>query len=474
VFSTFSPEQLALVAALPPLDDTVAFIRSLNKRSVRDVLAANRSSSGLLLQPRSGVGEHCKMLDLLLHMDAPEAPHILSMTIDSHTRLERFDKATEVLAQAPDRLNGYPLVSHGWERGRELNLKTVKPIEVRHGSPDGRILFHYALAAGLTSFEGGGIGYNIPYCQGIPVLDTLRFWRDIDSLCGELATRGVVIDREYFGTLTAVLMPPSISIACALLEAVLAREAGVTCHTLAICQNGYPEQDIAALRVLRRLAAELLEGCSDLYVALHQFMGVFPRRRVDAEALILMGGFVAKAGGADKVVTKTYHEALGIPTTGSNLEGVNLTHVVNSRFIDRICFNVAAIEVEMELIEGEVRDLLGCALDRSDHISGIGAAFDQGLLDVPLSANNLIRSAVFPVRDRNGAVRYLDYGALHIGERWRKLNAELLNDDTLGQASRYTVLRDSVLHFSRSDVTNDQGTGASPGVQSGVSREFRV
>jgi methylaspartate mutase epsilon subunit len=448
VNSDFSHEQAVLVSALPPLDETIDFIRSLKKPTVRDVLAANRTSSSVLLQPRAGVGDHRRMHELLLDMDAPEVPHILSMTIDSHTRLQNFCKAAEVLASAPERLNGYPLVTHGWQRGRELNLATVKPIEVRHGSPDARVMFHYALAAGLTSFEGGGIGYNIPYCQGIPVVDTLRFWREVDLHCGELACEGIRIDREYFGTLTAVLMPPAISITCALLEAVLAHRAGVVCHTLAICQTGYPEQDIAALQVLRQLAGELLEGCPDVYVALHQFMGVFPSRRIDAEALILLGGLVAKAGRADKVITKTYQEALGIPTTRSNLEGINLTHLVNSRLVDQIGFDAASIEAERELIEGEVRDLLTCALDGTDTIMSIGAAFDRGLLDVPLSANSLISSAVFPVRDRQGAVRFLDYGELCISERWRKRNAELLNDATLAQASRYTLLRDSVLHFS--------------------------
>ncbi|MGP8431851.1 hypothetical protein ACT2FY_00805 [Paraburkholderia fungorum] len=444
----FSAEQSALLSALPPRDEITGFIRSLSKATVRDVLAANRTSSGLLLQPRSGVGDHGKMCALLCDMDAPEVPHILSMTIDSHTRLQHFTKAVEVLASAPERLNGYPLVSHGWQRGREINLATRKPIEVRHGSPDARVLFHYALAAGLTSFEGGGIGYNIPYCQGIPIVDTLRFWRDVDLLCGELASDGIIVDREYFGTLTAVLMPPCISITCALLEALLAHRAGVVCHTLAICQTGYPEQDIAALQVVRQLADELLHGCQDVYIALHQFMGVFPSRRIDAEALILLGGLVAKAGRADKVITKTYQEALGIPTTRTNLEGINLTHLVNSRLVDQLEFDAAAIEAEHELIEGEVRDLLGCALAGDNTIQTIGAAFDHGLLDVPLSANSLIRSTVFPVRDRQGAVRFLDYGDLCIGERWRKRNAELLNDDTLEHASRYALLRDSVLHFS--------------------------
>ncbi|MBV8753550.1 MAG: methylaspartate mutase [Pseudonocardiales bacterium] len=436
-----------LLEQLPPLDESVDFIRSLKKPTAQTVLATQRAAGELVLQPRSGVGAHHKMLALLLDFDAADVPHILSMTIDSHTRLQRFDKARWVMLEAPDRLNGYPLVGHGWERGRELNLKTRKPIEVRHGSPDPRILFEYAVAAGLTSFEGGGIGYNIPYCQGIPVVDTLRFWQEVDLRCGELARRSIKVDREYFGTLTAVLMPPSISIVSALLEAVLARDAGVVCHTLAICQSGNAEQDIAALRVLRKTASELLAGCDDVYIALHQFMGVFPTRRVDAEAMILLGALVAKIGNADKVITKTYHEALGIPTTQSNIEGINLTNLVNSPLVGQIAFDPAAIEEEAELIEGEVRDLLSCALGEDNLIAAVGAAFARGHLDVPLSANSLIRSDVLPIRAKNGAVRFADYGRLSVSPKWRVRNYQKLGEAQIAANSRYALLRDSVLHF---------------------------
>jgi methylaspartate mutase epsilon subunit len=437
---------------VPPLDESIDFIRSLKKESVQAVLARKRTEGELVLQPRSGVGAHDKMLDLLQGFDAPEAPHILSMTIDSHTRLLNFEKAYAVMLWAPDRLNGYPLVAHGWQRGRELNLKTRKAIEVRHGSPDPRALFEYAIASGLTSFEGGGIGYNIPYCQGIPIVETLRYWQDVDNRCGDLARAGIIVDREYFGTLTAVLMPPSISIACVLLEAVLAHDAGVACHTLAICQSGNAEQDIAALRVLRRLASEFLFG-PDIYVALHQFMGVFPQRRVDAEALILLGALVARHGGADKVITKSYQEAIGIPSQRANLEGITLTNIVNSPLIGQIDFDSETIAEEEELIEGEVRDLLKCVLNGYVLIDAIGAAFARGWLDVPLSANSLIRSEVLPVRVANGAVRFFDYGNLAIGDKWRKRNNRLLGS-RLRLNSRYEGLRRSVFHFS--EATTDR------------------
>lgn len=39
------------------------------------------------------------------------------------------------------------------------------PVQVRHGTPDARLLTEIAYAGGFTSYEGGGISYNLPYCK---------------------------------------------------------------------------------------------------------------------------------------------------------------------------------------------------------------------------------------------------------------------------------------------------------------------
>lgn len=54
----------------------------------------------------------------------------------------------------------------------------------------------------------GGIGYNLPYSKNVSLSDSLFAWNQVDATCGVLAEAGVVIDRELFGTLTAVLIPP--------------------------------------------------------------------------------------------------------------------------------------------------------------------------------------------------------------------------------------------------------------------------
>ncbi|MGO4759927.1 methylaspartate mutase, partial [Streptomyces sp. 2MCAF27] len=181
-----------------------------------------------MVQPRCGVGAHPRMLELLRGLRRA-CPGVLSVTIDSYTRLGRFATARRRLATAPAELNGYPLVAHGWQRGRELTEAVDVPLEVRHGSPDARVLFAVAVASGISSFEGGGVTYNLPYSKDVPLEVSLRAWQRVDAACGGLAKEGVIVDRELFGTLTAVLMPPSICLAITLLEAVAAAREGVQC-----------------------------------------------------------------------------------------------------------------------------------------------------------------------------------------------------------------------------------------------------
>lgn len=414
---TLSP---AAAQALPDWPEVVAWLR--DQRQAVDVLRAARRP---FAQPRCGVGDHDRMLALLGTLDAA-GPGLLSVTIDSHTRLGHFDTAARVLRERPEDLNGYPLPAHGWARGRELVASVGVPLEVRHGSPEARDLFGYTLAAGITSFEGGGIGYNLPYCKDVPLRDSLESWREIDATCGELAASGVLIDRELFGTLTAVLMPPSISLACALLEARLAADAGVRCLSIAYPQGGEIYQDVAALRAITELAKRYLPPQVEVYPVLHEFMGVFPDCPNCAEALILHGALTARLGGAAKVINKTAQEASGIPSAEANARGIRCAQLGLSPLLDFIELDEALIGEEGAWIQREVAELVDPVLESGDPISRIVTAFACGELDVPFSASVHAKSAVVPGRDGRGAVRLRDIGGLPFSPAVRRHNDSCL------------------------------------------------
>ncbi|MFD3586383.1 methylaspartate mutase [Streptomyces sp. NPDC058683] len=412
--------------ALPTPAQCAAYIAELGKPTAAEVLDRCRTRGRVAIQPRCGVGGHEEMKALLTTLEAEAAPDILTLTIDSHTRLKRFEEALRTLNRRPTDLNGYPLVAHGWRRGREINELLAAPLEIRHGSPDARTLFDVSAASGITSFEGGGISYNLPYSKAVPLAESLAAWHDVDRRCGELAEHGVVIDRELFGTLTAVLVPPSISLAISVLEAVLAARAGVRCISVAYPQGGHLAQDVAALRSIPVLAERYLPADVTVHAVLHEFMGVFPRERGNAEDLILYGALVARLGGASKLITKTHQEAYGIPDTTANVEGLRLADRANSVLLDFITVDQDQVAREQEWILAEVADLVDPLLDRADLTDAIVEAFAQGLLDIPFSASRYAGSALIPRRDGTGAIRYRSAGKLPFSASNLRRNEELL------------------------------------------------
>ncbi len=411
---------------LPGAQDTIDYIRSLDKPRVVDVLRGARQCAQVAIQPRCGVGGHDEMLTLLDELDRQAHPDVLTLTIDSHTRLNHFAEAHRVLASAPAELNGYPLVTHGWQRGRELNRHCRVPLEIRHGSPMPYALFEVSVASGVTSFEGGGISYNLPYSKDVSLTDSLAAYRYVDARCGELAAAGITVDREVFGTLTAVLVPPSISLAISVIEAVLAAREGVRCVSVAYPQGGNLVQDVAALRCVDTLASRYLPGEVEVYPVLHEFMGVFPKSRTRADQLIFYGALVARLGGAAKIITKTHKEAYGVPDAAANIDGIRVARLANSPLLGFVSVPEDEVATEQEWIEREVADLVDPLLAQPDLSTAVVNAFDNGRLDIPFSASKHAHSEVIPRRDPAGAIRYYDAGNLQLSADVLRRNAALL------------------------------------------------
>lgn len=443
----------AVEAALPPWPQSVALIHELAraKGTPLAVLRAAAASGPPIVQPRCGVGGHQEMKDLLVALEAGARPGLLSITIDSHTRLRKFGAAARTLSDRPGNLNGYPLVTHGWRRGLELNEAVAAPLEVRHGSPDPRDLFATAIAAGVTSFEGGGVCYNLPYSKDVPLPVSLAAWRQVDRACGLLAREGIIVDRELFGTLTGVLVPPAISLAVTVLEAVLAVAEGVRCVSVACPQNGDVVQDVAALRAIPLLARRYLPDDVEVFSVLHQFMGVFPEDEQAADELILLGGLVARLGGAVKVITKTNQEALGIPDAASNVHGLRTTALAFSPLMDGLLsVDETLVEEELHWLRLEVADLVDPVLAAGTE-AGLGqavaAAFAAGTLDIPFSASVHAHSEVIPRRDSRGAVRFLAAGRLPFSAAVLRRNDALVASAVRGPGGLSTDVTADINYF---------------------------
>ncbi len=376
----------------------------------------------LLTQPRAGVALPEEHIRLLQYLETEGEADLLPTTIDAYTRQNRYTEAQEgiekSLTAGKSLLNGFPAVNHGVQICRQVTEAVSRPIQVRHGTPDARLLAEISLAGGFTSFEGGGISYNIPYAKKVPIEQSLRYWKYVDALTGLYEEEGIRINREPFGPLTGTLVPPCISHAVAILEGLFALAQGVRSLTLGYGQGGNLIQDIAAVRTLRDLANEYYadEGFEgyDLTLVFHQWMGGFPEDEAKAFSVIAWGTTGAVFSGADKVIVKSPHEAMGIPTKEANAQGLRATRQLINMLADQTHPESADMEREMNWIRREVKAILDAVWKQGegDWETGTIRAFQAGILDVPFAPSLFNKGKVLPARDNEGYIRILNTGNL--------------------------------------------------------------
>jgi methylaspartate mutase epsilon subunit len=415
------------------IDDGIAYQKALpaTKNFAQALMLADKAKK-VLLQPRAGVAlvdEHIKLLQFL----EPECD-LLPTTIDAYTRHNKYDDAQKGIARSLDAgyslLNGFPAVNYGVKGCKRVIENLNKPLQVRHGTPDARLLAEISLASGFTAFEGGGISYNIPYAKNVSLEKSIRDWQYVDRLIGYYEEQGVRINREPFGPLSGTLVPPFISHVVAIIEGLLALEQGAKSITLGYGQLGNLVQDVAAIISLKELAHEYFKmyGFNDyeLSTVFHQWMGGFPENEANAFAVISWGGAVAALSGATKVIVKTPHEARGIPTKEANAQGLKATRQIVNMLADQIMPESKAVTQEVELIKQEVRTVLKqvFALGDSDVAQSAVRAFAAGLIDVPFAPAVCNRGKMMPIRDNDGAIRIFEFGAVPLTAEIKALHQE--------------------------------------------------
>ena len=404
------------------LEDAFAFHKSLPQEKVfSQKLIAAKQQRKTLVQPRAGVPvieEHVKLLQFLQNEGEAD---LLPSTIDSYTRQNRYEEAEngirESMRLGRAMLNGFPAVNHGVSGCRHVVNSVRVPLQVRHGTPDARLLTEITYAGGFTSYEGGGISYNLPYCKNVPMETTIANWQYVDRLTGLYEEMGVSINREPYGPLTGTLVPPCISHSAAIIEALLAAEQGVKNITVGYGQCGNLIQDVAAVRTLEELTEEYLAkyGYHDVFVTtvLHQWMGGFPADEAKAFGVISTGALIAALSKATKVIVKSPHEAIGIPTMEANAQGLRCTRQVVSMMSEQTFANTH-LDEEMEIIRQETRCIVDKCfeLGRGDIALGVCRGVKAGVLDVPFAPCRYNAGQMLPCRDNDGAVRIMNMGNL--------------------------------------------------------------
>lgn len=416
-------------------EEAVAYHKSLPKSKVfAHKLKEGKEKGITFAQPRAGVALLHEHLELLRHLQDEGGADFLPTTIDSYTRQNRYAEAQSGIEESRtvgrSMLNGFPAVNHGVTGCRQVVESMQVPVQVRHGTPDARLLAEITLAGGFTAYEGGGISYNIPYAKEVSIENTIKYWQYVDRLVGLYEEKGVSINREPFGPLTGTLVPPSVSHAVGVIEGILAVAQGVRSLTLGYGQCGNLLQDVAAIKTLPVLAEEYLQklGFDDFNITtvFHQWMGGFPQDEAKAYGVISWGATAAALGKATKVIVKSPHEAFGIPTKEANAAGIRTTKQILNMLKDQTLPRTEEMDLEEKMILAETRAILDKVLDFGEGDVAIGAvrAFQAGVIDVPFAPSRFNAGKILPARDSQGAVRMLDFGSLPFNEEIKEFHRE--------------------------------------------------
>lgn len=375
-----------------------------------------------LVQPRGGVAlidEHVKLLQCLQDEGGAD---LLPTTTDTYTRNMKFHEAQKGIEESAkagrSMLNGLPVVNYGPKQIRRIIEAVDRPIMTLSGTPFPRLTSEITIAAGFSGYLGAGVSYPCSYIKSMTLEEGIKNYQYLDRLCSYYAEHGVIIHREQPGFLTGTLIPPGIGVAVGVIEVLLAAGQGLRHYSVGLTQNLDVMQDVAALRVYEEVCQHYLKqaGISDMFlsVATHQWMQAFPPHEAEAFSVIVMGAIIAVLGGATQVITKTSHEAIGIPTMEANAAGARATRKAIDMMRQRRLPVDDEVNQEMAMIKKEAMAIVDKTLEMGDGDVAVGVVrgFKAGTIDIPWAPNIHTQGAVIPVRDSRGAIRYLKTGNL--------------------------------------------------------------
>ena len=418
-------------------DEVAEFVRNASKELFISHHFARREK--MLVQPRGGFPTYAQQYALYEYFVDANVD-VLPLTIDSNTRLNDYATAKKMLRLSEendmDMLNGYPLVTHGYRTTRKMITEFDKPVSLRHGTPDARLLIETAIASGIFEIEGGPITYLLPYSKNFPLDKAFLYWKYVERVCANYSELNEAINRESFGPLTATLVPPSITIVIQLLEMLLSLEEGVKSFSVSFAQQGSMNQDIVTGAVIKKLAKHYAEeiGCGDAAINLvyHQWMGAFPTHQDYADQLINLSTVIASMVGADKIITKTRQEATGIPTKEANAKTV-----ADTQYTLRILNGLPAVvdEEEEEILTLEVKAIMEAVFnDPADTLwRKVFNSIKNGVIDVPFSPHIINQNEMITIRDAQKNIRIIERGNVPIPDRcfeYERAQCDLSKDTT--------------------------------------------
>jgi methylaspartate mutase epsilon subunit len=191
-------------------------------------------------------------------------------------------------------------------------------------------------------------------------------------------------------------------------------------------------QDIAMIRVTERLCNEYCArfGHKDITFITggFPFLGAWPARADEANAMIAWNAIITIMGGFTGVILKCQDEAFATPTKEGMAKSVRLArHLITLMGNQRIAES-EKLKREEAMIEMEVRAVMEKCLDAGggDMAIGMCKGVEAGWIDTMLTPWKYNKGNVVVVRDAENAVRYFDSGNIPLPEEVKEYHKEKL------------------------------------------------
>ncbi|MBI5440297.1 MAG: hypothetical protein HY900_03695 [Deltaproteobacteria bacterium] len=447
-------------------EEAVAFHKSLPPGRVwrRRVEEAQRKGETLII---TGMGKTTLEQQTALLRAVEPVADVLGTSVDSLTRNHDFAGAAEGIEKSQKNdssaLNGFPVVNHGVAGIRRLTNALSRPVQLKYGAPDIRIISEIAYAGGYTADAADGL-YNFWNMNAKASLETvLKNARYIHRLVGLYEERGVPLALSVLGMYGAGV-PPGLVIAAALTQVLMMAAQGVKLINLHYMAQGNVAQDVAAGTIFRERARFWLDrvGCEDtgLVLTVGLALARYPDEPGCSFAVTAFDCLLARLCGAQLVDVRTISEAKTIPTANDIVVTYKAARMAANLFKDQgLCLDPRVLDEERRILGMEVDAIVTrvVELGEGDVAAGTLKAVETGVLDNPFSTHRSVHCRVLGLKDARGAVRYLEHGSVPLTREVLEFHRDKIAErETLhGRRAGYQMVVEDLTSISRGYVVDN-------------------
>lgn len=437
------------------LDEAVDYHKKMpNEKNLTKILQKAKAEGRILIGNRFGFATDEETIEAACYIRDKGGCDFLGITTDTYTRRAEFDVAEKALEESKrvgrSLLNGFPASIYGVKGTRRVYEIADLPISSRHGASTPQFHYLIALAAGATEANIGVIldGFCSPGFSHIR--ETLRNVQFTARMVGWYEEHGVNIvcqSEAYAGS----LYPPYLNVASIIIEMLLAAEQGVIQHDVMYAGQHSMIQDVAALRVLSKLADNYLIRCGyqgKITTSLNTFHEVSPPDQARTLADILFNVMSAKWGGVTRIMGKSADEGLGMPSKEGQAMSMRAIRAMINLLGNQKYPEGEELKIECEVIERGTKAILDRVFEMGDGDLAIGTlrALEAGILDFPFSPSRYCRGKLLVARDSWGAVRVLEPGNLPITKEMLEFDKEKLTERRKSVAKDYQMIVEDVMN----------------------------